>query len=129
MKLKNVARELLKRNQLGNEIWRILHLLNIHMLQFLSDGEYFTKSYVKVHGEQPDFNNPQTFDEKQLWLKMNYRNPLCTKCSDKYLVREYVKEHGLEHILNPLYAVYDDVKEIKWDELPDKFYIMFVAMI
>lgn len=46
-----------------------------------------------------------------------------TKCSDKYLVRNYVKEKGLSHILNELYGVYNKVDEIDFNNLPEKFVI------
>ncbi|MBQ6885871.1 MAG: carboxylate--amine ligase [Clostridia bacterium] len=123
MSIKTIVRESLHKNGIGETIWRWLHIANINILRLLPNKTYFSRAYKKTHGVNPDFNNPKTFDEKQLWLKMYYRNPLCTKCSDKYLVREYVKECGLEHILNPLYGAYDSVNDIKWDELPDRFYI------
>ena len=123
MTIKSYLRKTLKQNQIGKTIWFFLHNININILRILPQKIYFTRAYKKKHGVNPDFNNPKTFDEKQLWLKMNYRNPLCTKCSDKYLVREYVEECGLGHILNPLYGVYDSVNDINWDELPDRFYI------
>ncbi len=123
MDIKVILRKFLHKNKIGETVWRFLHNININLLRILPNDVYFRHAYKKTHDINPDFENPQTFDEKQLWLKMNYRNPLCTKCSDKYLVREYVKECGLEHILNPLYGVYDSVKDIKWDELPDRFYI------
>ena len=43
------------------------------------------------------------------------------QCSDKYLVREYIKSKGLEHILNELYCVYDRPEDIRLSDLPDKF--------
>ncbi len=123
MSIKSIVRNSLQNSSIGQDIWRLLHIININMLRLLPSEVYFKKAYKRTHGSPPNFQNPQTFDEKQLWLKMHYRNPLCTKCSDKYLVREYVKECGLNHILNPLYGVYDSVNVIKWDELPDRFYI------
>lgn len=123
MNIKKIFRNILRQSNLGKNIWRYLHLININVLRILSDEVYFEREYKKVHGKKPDFKNPTSFDEKQLWLKMHYRNPLCTKCSDKYLVREYVKECGLEHILNPLYGVYDSVEKINWDKLPNRFYM------
>ena len=44
-----------------------------------------------------------------------------TKCADKYLVREYVKECGFKDILNELLFVYDKPNEIEWDKFPDQF--------
>lgn len=123
MNFKKILRFFSEKNDFGKSIWRLLHWIKINSLRVLSDEKYFIRAYKRTHRCLPDFKNPQTFDEKQLWLKMNYRNPLCVKCSDKYRVREYVKECGLEHVLNPLYAVYDSVNDIEWNKLPSEFYI------
>ena len=56
-----------------------------------------------------------------MWLTRYWRHPLKTKCADKYLVREYVKECGLDQLLIPLLGVYNDASEINFDELPDQF--------
>lgn len=75
------------------------------------------------HHRKLDLDNPQTLDEKIQWMKLNYYkdNELVKQCADKYRVREYVKDCGLEHILNPLLHTYHHASEINWDELPDKF--------
>ena len=39
-----------------------------------------------------NLEEPKTFNEKIMWLKLYYQNPLITKCSDKYAVKDYVKE-------------------------------------
>lgn len=57
------------------------------------------------------------------YLKLYDRNPLKTICTDKYRVREYVAQCGLEHILNELYGVYPSFGEIPFDSLPDRFFI------
>ena len=64
---------------------------------------------------------PQTFNEKLQWLKLYWFDPRATICADKYSVRDYVKSKGLDHILNELYGVYEDVESIDFEELPDKF--------
>lgn len=78
----------------------------------------------RIHfGKRLDLEHPQTSNEKILWLKLHtyYKNPLITQCSDKYAVREYVKQQGCGEILNELYGVWDDPDAIPFDELPDKF--------
>ncbi len=120
---KRELRKLVNQSKLGKEVWYVLHRINVNLMKVYSDEAYFKKTYKKSTGKALNLDNPKTFDEKQLWLKMNYRNPLCTTCSDKYLVREYVKEKGLEHILNPVYGAYDSFDEIEWDKLPDSFYM------
>ena len=68
--------------------------------------------YWRRFGKKLDFDNPQTSNEKVLWLKFNtyHKNPLVIQCADKYAVREYVEKCGCGEILNELYGVYDKVK-------------------
>ena len=75
------------------------------------------------HHRKPDLDNPQTLDEKIQWMKLHYYNdnPLVKQCADKWLVRNYVKDNGLEHILTDVIAIYRNPEEIDWDALPDKF--------
>lgn len=79
--------------------------------------------YRRVFKKKLDLNKPKTFNEKILWLKLNdyIKNPLVIKCADKYAVREYVTECGLEEILVPLIDVYDDATAINWKKLPESF--------
>jgi hypothetical protein len=69
----------------------------------------------------PDFKNPQTFDEKLLWLMLYWQHPLKTQCGDKYDMRSYVKEHGLERLLPELLGVYEHSSQIDFDVLPRQF--------
>lgn len=68
-----------------------------------------------------NLKDPKRFTEKMQWYKLYYRNPLMVQCADKYMVRQYVKEKGLAYILNELYAVYDEPKNIDFATLPDRF--------
>ena len=45
------------------------------------------------------------------------------RCVDKYLVRSYLKENGLGKYLNELYLACDNVNEIDFSVLPQKFVI------
>ena len=77
--------------------------------------------FKKTTRKKLNLNNPQTFNEKIQWLKLKWNNPMVISCADKYEVRKYVKDQGLEHILNELYYVYDNVDDLRWEVLPDKF--------
>jgi hypothetical protein len=68
-----------------------------------------------------DFQNVIYYPQKINWIKRYLHDDLYQKCSDKYEVRDYVKEKGLEFILNELYGVYDSVDEIDFDKLPNQF--------
>lgn len=77
--------------------------------------------YRRIVGRSPNFKNPQTFDEKLLWLMLYHRHPLKTQCGDKYTMRSYVQEHGWGHVLPELLGVYEGSREIDFEALPEKF--------
>lgn len=74
-------------------------------------------------GENLSLDNPIKFNEKIQWLKLYYRNPIIPKLVDKYSVRKYVADKGLESTLNELIWEGFDPKEIPFDSLPEKFVI------
>ena len=80
---------------------------------------YAVLSYWKRYRKYLNVNHPKTFDEKLWWLKFNYHNPLQTQCADKWWVREYVRDCGLEDILIPAYGYYRSFDEIDFSEIPD----------
>lgn len=71
----------------------------------------------------PNLKNPKTFNEKTTWLKINdyAKNELAILCSDKYNVRDYVKEKGCSEILNDLYGVYETFDSIDFNKIPNQF--------
>ncbi|WP_297277200.1 ATP-grasp fold amidoligase family protein [uncultured Brachyspira sp.] len=79
------------------------------------------KKFKESLGYELNLENPKTFNEKLQWLKLYYNDPLMTKCADKYLVREYVKEIIGEEYLIPLLGVWDNPDDIDFDSLPNKF--------
>ena len=86
---------------------------------------YSKRVYRKTLGKKLNLKNPVEFNEKLMWLKFNtyYNNDLITQCADKYRVRDYVKKCGCEEILNDLIGVYNNINEIEWNSLPNKFAI------
>ena len=72
-------------------------------------------------GYRPDLDNPKTYNEKILWMKLYETNPLITVCCDKYAVKQYVAEQIGEDLAVPTIGVWDDPNEIDFDSLPDKF--------
>lgn len=93
----------------------------LNALRFVPDSIMLPLQYRIKLGRKPNLNSPQRFTEKLQWYKMYYRNPVMHQCVDKYLVREYVKDKGLEDILIPLIAYYHSMDEVQWDELPEQF--------
>ena len=90
----------------------------------LFSNEFMSKLHFKiVLKEKLDLKNPRTFNEKLQWLKLYYypQNDLAVKCADKYRVREYIKDKEYENTLVPLLGAWDNVEDIDWDSLPNKF--------
>ncbi|MEK5066209.1 ATP-grasp fold amidoligase family protein [Cytobacillus sp. FSL R5-0596] len=79
------------------------------------------KLFFKRLGYHLNLDEPKTFNEKLQWLKLNWKNPLIPICVDKLTVRDYVKQKGLGHTLNELIGVYENIKEIDFNKLPEKF--------
>ncbi len=77
--------------------------------------------YKKKFGKELNWSNPQDLNEKINWLKFNSDTSQWTRLADKYAVREYVKECGLEDILVHLYGKWDNANDIDFDRLPDSF--------
>jgi len=77
--------------------------------------------YREAYGRWPDLHNPQSFDEKLLWLMLYWRHPLKSHCADKYGLRCYVGEHGLGHLMPRLFGVYETADQINFDALPTQF--------
>lgn len=88
---------------------------------FFGDIARYRYVYFLRTGKWLNLQNPQDLNEKFQWIAVNWRNPLITKCADKYLVREYLTEKGCGDILNELYGAYDRGEDIPFDTLPDKF--------
>ncbi len=79
--------------------------------------------YFKCMGKHIDWNNPKDLNEKINWLKFHSDQHLWARLSDKYLVRDYIKEKGLEEILIPVFGMWTNATSFfkDWDNLPDEF--------
>lgn len=95
----------------------------IHLFDFVDDKTMLKFQYRLKTGNKLDLSNPRRYTEKLQWYKLYYRDPLMTKCSDKYQVRKYVEEKGLGFILNENYGHYYDPDAIDFSKFPDRFVI------
>ena len=78
------------------------------------------KFYYKFH-RWPDFEHPRDLNEKINWLKFYGDTSLWADLSDKFKVREFIKNKGLEDILVQLYGKWDRTSDINWKSLPNQF--------
>jgi hypothetical protein len=124
-KIKKIIKKYLKPN------------LNIPLIQKMRETSFIIKEkltgysnekkrFKKKTGYCLDLNNPQSFNQKIVWKKLNDRNPLLPTAVDKYKVRQYLKEvlgKEAEKILIPLLYVTSDPDSIPFDELPAEYII------
>jgi len=80
-----------------------------------------SKIFKRVFKRGIDWDNPKLLQEKTYWLLFNTNTDLWTLCADKYRVRGFVKEKGLEEILTTLYGQWETVDDIDFNKLPDQF--------
>ena len=88
---------------------------------FLMQVRYFARFHKRL-----DLKDPKTLNEKILYLSLKTDTSQWTRLADKYAVREYVKECGLENILTQLYAHWTNEDEIDLSVLPNSFVIKSV---
>ena len=67
--------------------------------------------------------NPRDLNEKIQWLKFHEDMNEWARLADKYRVREYLKEKGLDNLLVKLYGKFDTREELMeaWGSLPKTF--------
>ena len=92
------------------------------MPRLFNDETAIKRYYKKVScGREVDLKNPKLFSEKMQWYKLNHRDKLMELVANKYTVRKYIKDQGYEYLLNDLYGVYSNVKDINFKNLPNQF--------
>lgn len=83
--------------------------------------EILKETFLSRVGYELNLDAPKTFNEKVMWTKLYYQNPLITTCCDKFAVKEYVKQILGEDYFVPTIASWDDPDDIDFDSLPDQF--------
>ena len=84
-------------------------------MSFLPDKLYISLKYFYRFHKLPNLKDPQTYNEKLQWLKLNDHNELYHTLADKYEVKKYVEKLiGSEYIIRTL-GIYDSFDEIDFE--------------
>lgn len=106
-------------------MWSRLYLLFTYLYhKSLKKEQYPTalkKWFKKETGLTLNLEQPKTFSEKIQWLKLYDSTKEKAMLSDKYAVRDWVKEKIGEEYLIPMLGVWDSVDDIDFDALPNAF--------
>lgn len=105
-----------------NPYWASGVVLRRLMSKHIKDDRKFIRwEYFSGMRKFPNLDNPQTYNEKLQWLKLNDIHPEYTKLVDKVEAKKVVaKVIGEEHIIKTL-GVWDRFEDIDFDLLPDAF--------
>lgn len=77
--------------------------------------------YFERFGKKLNLENPVTYNEKINWEKLHVKDRIRTRLSDKYLVRKWVEEKIGKEYLTQIYGVWDEARDINFEELPNSF--------
>lgn len=92
-----------------------------YMLDEKKKIELLKKYFKKRIGYELNIENPQSYNEKIMWLKLYNQDPRITRCCDKFTVKGYVEEKLGPGYTVPTIAQWDDPDDIDFDALPDQF--------
>lgn len=88
---------------------------------YVSDEHFVKWKYYLNFHKWLDLNNPQTFNEKLQWLKLNDQHEEYTQLVDKYEAKRVVSGLLGEDYVIPTLGVYDSFEEIDFSALPNQF--------
>ena len=77
----------------------------------------------EIKKNKVNIKTPKTIEDKINWLKIHDSTPLKGRCADKLGLHQYVEEKLGKDICVPVIKVFNDVNDIKFDDLPNEFVI------
>jgi TupA-like ATPgrasp len=86
-------------------------------LRFLPDRLFAVVKHAMFQGELTTLHRPVTYSQMLAAKNLRDQDPIVSLTSDKYAVREYVREKVGEQYLIPLLQVVDRASAIDFDEL------------
>ena len=93
------------------------------MYWIIPDKIFLKWEYSKEHnGLKANVDNPQTIDEKLMWIKLYDRKPIYHTMIDKIEAKKFITSVlGTNKYIIPTLATYNTFQEIVFDKLPNQF--------
>lgn len=116
--------DMLNKYEFKNIVYPIYKNENYRFYKKLDEKKYedVLVKWYKIHtGMKLDWNNLRTYNEKLQWLKLYDQLDIKRVLSDKFRVREFVREKIGEEYLVPLLGCWDSFDEIDFKKLPNEF--------
>ena len=119
-KKQEIRKYLYRYGTLGFFIYKVFLKSFYFYRGLIGDYRVTNNKYKKIYHKELNLKDPQTLNEKILWLKLFDHRPIQTICADKYTARDYLKEKFGEKYLIPLLYVTDNWRDITIDNIPDE---------
>lgn len=108
-----------------DEDYRFRTLYDQGKYDHMSDGRFIRRQWKYELGKEQSLNltDPQSFNEKLQWLKLNDRDPMYHILADKVEVKKWVAERLGEEYVIPTIGIWDNADEVDFEALPERFVI------
>ncbi|MBQ8945674.1 MAG: glycosyl transferase [Lachnospiraceae bacterium] len=108
-----------------DEDYRFRTLYDQGKYDHMSDGRFIRRQWKYELGKEQSLNleDPQSFNEKIQWLKLNDRDPVYHILADKVEVKKWVAERLGEEYVIPTIGIWDNADEVDFEALPERFVI------
>lgn len=92
-----------------------------NLLTIMDDKKFKDWRAKKSNHKLLNLEDPKSFDEKIWLLNLSEENlELKTKCTDKVEVHNYIKDCGLDYILNDVYGAFNSFDDIDFNKIPNE---------
>lgn len=82
--------------------------------------EFLKKVFEEKMGRTLNLENPKSFSEMIQWIKLYYHDPAMSRCADKVLFKEFIREKLGEGYTAKTYAVWETAEEIDFRNIPKR---------
>lgn len=93
----------------------------MRLLSVVPDKLYLELLWKRYMNYPLHLDNPRSFSEKMVWMKLYDRKPHYTMLADKYAVKKYVADVCGEQYVVPNFGMWKSFDDIDFDKLPNQF--------
>src|SRR5690554_3050622 len=101
-----------------SKLWRLKVIQKV-----LPDKWFYNIEFYRHLGYKINWKNPQTYNEKLHWLKLNDRQEWYKDILDKEEIKKYISMKVGEKYINKTIQIYNDFDEINFMTLPNEYVI------
>ena len=125
LKMYRITETIKNNNDNENKLKRIINFYKESLQLYIENREKFylkgREYFVKLNGKIYNESNIITIQDKLNYLLIHESPENKTEIVDKILLRNYSEKILGKNICAPILKIYNDIDEIKLEELPDKF--------